>query len=1025
VFLFMCGGYIRYIPGFATVQASNEPKETEEPQAVIFSEHKKPLIFDKIVARHGPKKHDALFKNIFTEECKVRLIDLYGKEEDLTRSPLWKKYDPWFYTEKSAAKPRVQRSGFPTPGDLKGRDAELEWLDSAISDPDINVACLFGPGGVGKSSIIMHWIEKIELKSKDYEDWEVYAYSFYRQGESEATATSSSFLSWLSALLEVELDANAIPAVNGETLANAIGKRKALLVLDGLEPLQHGSEVEEGRLKDPAIGEMLKSLAENEKNQGLCVITTRTFPADLDTFVAGQTDDDVTRVIRKQLSKLSEEDAATIFKAYKVTEDIDSAAEAVSRDALGLTLLANYTAIFLNGVITKADLDQFKANFQFENPTGALRDANNGSSTEFVPVQKILDLEGADDSNADKAAADMVLFAYEQQLEKDPHLLQTLYLISLYQRPASPRAIETMRRTAIPRLTDKICPLAEQHYWSDNVEKLREYGLLYKVNMQHPDYIDAHPRIREYFSERLRRKERQLEVDDSSRIGAGRQVELNAWRAGHAQLFRYYKEKIEDAQDSYFESQTSLSLAYVALVHGCNAGLLRQAYEIYYKYIRRQKEHYSWKQLGAVNEDLAALSSFYAQKWDMLAETVTPEECLDTSQRILTLKQTGLYLQAIGNLRGAESAIRFSLEESVQAQTWPDAADAARNLSEVLHNQGRLFDAHIYATLSVSYSKRFRKDESDKVPDQTTVEGALNRDPQTEAQLVASSKADPGPDELLWKAWAAAGRTLLDHDERRAADDAFRHVWELAGSELVGHAAYLYVDYLLDLLNRPHEFILQHLLYKPVMSEPPYSIMASQLRGASPDFALEMLKSRIKQVIEQGLAHAVDKDNGFILAEALFNLAKCQSDLIAEEHELDELLHYADMAVAGCKKANTMHHLPRALLVRARVHALRGNNPLAAEDIRFASIITCLDEEGKKVRGEMKLMQADCYLETAFLCVQLSQKQDKVEQIKLCIMEAQTNLKKAKAIIDETGYYRRQKDVGKMRNEIEENKDRR
>jgi len=46
-----------------------------------------------------------------------------------------------------------------------------------------------------------------------------------------------------------------------------------LLVLDGLEPLQHPPGPQEGRLREPFLQALLRELA--AFNQGLCVITTR------------------------------------------------------------------------------------------------------------------------------------------------------------------------------------------------------------------------------------------------------------------------------------------------------------------------------------------------------------------------------------------------------------------------------------------------------------------------------------------------------------------------------------------------------------------------------------------------------------------------------------------------------------------------------------------------------------------------------------------------------------------------------
>ena len=59
----------------------------------------------------------------------------------------------------------------------------------------------------------------------------------------------------------------------GERLANLIAHRLTLLILDGLEPLQHPPGPQEGRLIEPSLQALLRELA--AFNAGLCVVTTR------------------------------------------------------------------------------------------------------------------------------------------------------------------------------------------------------------------------------------------------------------------------------------------------------------------------------------------------------------------------------------------------------------------------------------------------------------------------------------------------------------------------------------------------------------------------------------------------------------------------------------------------------------------------------------------------------------------------------------------------------------------------------
>ena len=59
----------------------------------------------------------------------------------------------------------------------------------------------------------------------------------------------------------------------GLRLAELVRRERTLLILDGLEPLQHPPGPLGGRLKDPALAALIRSLARS--TDGLLVISTR------------------------------------------------------------------------------------------------------------------------------------------------------------------------------------------------------------------------------------------------------------------------------------------------------------------------------------------------------------------------------------------------------------------------------------------------------------------------------------------------------------------------------------------------------------------------------------------------------------------------------------------------------------------------------------------------------------------------------------------------------------------------------
>src|SRR6185437_7238245 len=89
--------------------------------------------------------------------------------------------------------------------------------------------------------------------------------------------------------------------------------------------------------------------------------------------------------------------------------------------------------------------------------------------------------------------------------------------------------------------------------------------------------LDAHPLVREYFGEQLRREQPE------------------AWREGHRRLYEHLKAK--PLPDTIEE----MAPLYAAVVHGCLAGKNREAFvEIWLKRIEREREHFSFRRLGAV-----------------------------------------------------------------------------------------------------------------------------------------------------------------------------------------------------------------------------------------------------------------------------------------------------------------------------------------------------------------------------------------------------------------------------------------
>jgi hypothetical protein len=225
---------------------------------------------------------------------------------------------------------KVSIARLPVTGsDLFGREEDIAFLNDAWANPDVNVVTIVGWAGVGKSTLINHWLRG--MAARHYGSAElVFGWSFYRQGSSGDTSSADEFL---EAALTWFGDADPRPGTpweKGERLAKLVAQRRTLLILDGLEPLQNPLGPREGRLREPTLQALLRETA--AFNKGLCVITTRTAVADI-------ADHERTSALRRDLEQLSSDAGAKLLRALGVKGDeaeLRSASDEFSGHCLAL-----------------------------------------------------------------------------------------------------------------------------------------------------------------------------------------------------------------------------------------------------------------------------------------------------------------------------------------------------------------------------------------------------------------------------------------------------------------------------------------------------------------------------------------------------------------------------------------------------------------------------------------------------------------------------------------------------------------
>ncbi|MGH9846880.1 MAG: DUF4062 domain-containing protein, partial [Blastocatellia bacterium] len=448
---------------------------------------------------------------------------------------------------------KISIARLPVTGpDLFGRDAELKLLDDAWADPNTNVVAFVASGGVGKSALVNTWLARM-AKEKYREAERVFAWSFYSQGTSDERAASADlFIDAALRWFGDEDSTKGSPWDKGERLANLIRRTRTLLVLDGLEPLQHPPGPEEGKLKDPALQALLRELAAQQR--GLCVTSTRLKIRDLEGFARST-------VKREDLDHLTPQAGAQILRAQRIEGDdaeLEAAAAEFGGHSLALTLLGSYLADVCGG-----------------------------------DIRRRREIGNLEEDERHGGHARRVMAAYEKWLGDGPELA-VLRLLGLFDRPAPADAIAVLRAgPVIPGLTDALQNLSETK-WRQTLAKLRRIKLLAEPsrNSQRAHdtegELDAHPLLREHFGTQLKEQF------------------PNAWREANGRLYEHLKCIVE----KFPTTVEAILLLYTAAEHGCEASRHREVFDQVYQPRIMQKNYFAKRKLGLFGADLSLLMKF-------------------------------------------------------------------------------------------------------------------------------------------------------------------------------------------------------------------------------------------------------------------------------------------------------------------------------------------------------------------------------------------------------------------------------
>ena len=488
---------------------------------------------------------------------------------------------------------RLPQTGF----ELFGRHRELTLLNEAWESSVLNVISLVAYGGVGKSTLINKWVEKISWDNYKGAQ-KIYAWSFYSQGTKEQVTSADMFIHHALKWFGDTRPGIGSPWEKGKRLAKLINNHKTLLLLDGLEPLQTKNRAEAGKINDPALSTLIMELA--KKNQGLCVITTREYVSELNQYPK--------TTFHKDLEQISDEAGRKLLEMRRILlskDELESIVKKFGNHALAINLLGQYLRLFKGNPLEKAY---------------------------NIPELNLPEEKGRH--------ARQIIEAFSIHFGNNSSEFQLLSIMGFFDRPVPIDAINAIiTDDIIPNLSNRLKD-SWGSLWLNTLRNLREQKLLFEVKEHQLDTLDCHPLIREYFADKLK------------------QENPDVWKQGHSILYHYYKHLPTMEFPKTFEEMEPL---FTALNHGCSAGKHQEVMnDLYWNRIQRKGEYFSLRHLGAFSSNLAALSYFFEVLWEKPVISLTDDfktDILGTAG--FTLRALGKLHEAIQPIKaGIESSIK-------------------------------------------------------------------------------------------------------------------------------------------------------------------------------------------------------------------------------------------------------------------------------------------------------------------------------------------------------------------------------
>lgn len=403
------------------------------------------------------------------------------------------------------------------PNAFIAREAELARLKRAWAEGEPKVLALIAAGGTGKTALAGAFLDQMAEDGWGGAE-AVYAFSFDSQGTDEKRQGSSDrFFSEALTFFGADPTKYDSARKRARALADILETERALLVLDGIEPMQTPrGDAEHGRIRDEAMRDFLMDVARTGK--GLCLVTTRLPLPDLKAFKRQQAEQislpnlplsDAVALLRSFKIQCPQEELAKLAKEYGqvVREPGETAADdgKTRCHAKAIALIGSFIAQKFPGATHTPTVEELHKAFAmpdeaFLAPASEHKDLKEEPGYAVYRMVRRYEIMYEDRAKGSKKA--LAESAAGRQL-----LL--LRIMGLFDRPGPWGAFKAvLAAPELPGLTDGLGAVTPG-MWQEAVAALRADGLLNpapdnQTVLDDDTLLDAHPLIREYFGRRLK-----------------------------------------------------------------------------------------------------------------------------------------------------------------------------------------------------------------------------------------------------------------------------------------------------------------------------------------------------------------------------------------------------------------------------------------------------------------------------------------------------------------------------------------